>query len=65
MSDQLESGIAIWSGTLNDIRLARAERLEASGSWTVGTLVQLGVGITQLNGNVSVPFLVMTDSVDS
>ena len=49
--------------TVDCIGLGRVERCEAVGGWALNTLVKLGVGVTQLNCNVSQFFSEETHSL--
>lgn len=63
VSDQQEGGLAAGSGALGGVFLARAEGLEALWSWAGGALVELGIGIAQLNCDVTEALFVVAHSL--
>lgn len=65
MSHELKGSATIGSGALNHVRFARTERLEALWRGAVWTLIQLCIGVSKFNCNVSISFFVVTNSVYS
>ena len=63
VSDEEKGRIAAWGGALGRVLLLGAKRLEALGRGTSGALVQLGVRIAELDGDVSEAFFVVTHSL--
>ena len=61
--DQLQNGVATVSGALGVVFHLRTKRLEAFRRLASGAFVKLSIGITQLDGDVSETFLVVTNGL--
>ena len=65
MADQEELGLAAGRRAFRAVFLVRAEGLVALGRLACGALIKFRVCVAELDGDVSEPFLIVANSLNS